>query len=39
LDLIRKQNPASPMLTQAQSDPNFNSIRSLPEFQKIVSGQ
>ena len=38
LDLSRKQNPANPMFTQAQSDPNFTSLRSLPEFQKMVSG-
>ena len=36
--LSRKQNPASTMATQAESDPNFTSIRNLPEFQKIVSG-
>jgi len=38
LTLSRKQNPASTMAAQAQSDPNFTIIRNLPEFQKLVAG-
>lgn len=37
LDLSRKQTPPNNLLTQVQSDPNFNSLRNLPEFQKIIS--
>jgi tetratricopeptide (TPR) repeat protein len=37
MDLSRKQNPPGNLLSQAQSDPNFNNIRSLPGFQKIIS--
>jgi tetratricopeptide (TPR) repeat protein len=37
LDLSRKQNPPNNLLSQAQTDPNFNNIRNLPEFQKVIS--
>ena len=37
VDLSRKQNPAATMASQAQADPNFDTLRNLPEFQKIVS--
>ena len=39
LSLSRKQNPANPMFNQAQSDPNFASLRGQPEFQKLFSAQ
>jgi len=35
--LSRKQIPSPPLSSQAQVDPNFNNIRNLPEFQKLVS--
>ena len=37
VDLSRKLNPANHLGSEALTDPNFNSLHNLPEFQKIIS--
>ncbi|MGA2868231.1 MAG: DUF2723 domain-containing protein [Verrucomicrobiota bacterium] len=37
VDLSRKLDPANHLGSQALTDPNFNNLRNLPEFQKILS--
>ncbi|HEY4416654.1 MAG TPA: hypothetical protein VGO57_13270, partial [Verrucomicrobiae bacterium] len=37
-DLSRKQNSKT-LITQAQTDPNLNNLRNLPEFQKLISSK
>jgi tetratricopeptide (TPR) repeat protein len=37
VDLSRKLDPANHLGSHALTDPNFNNLRNLPEFQKILS--
>ena len=39
LNLSHKINPANTMASEAQADPNFANIKSLPEFQKLISAK